>query len=213
MSPVTRGFHGKPHRLVPHLYFWKSAKWVRGLRLRDTDEPGFWENFGYHMYSRPMARTAVRGRLTWQTVAAGPVISETPTARMVTIDVPGGWPGHRAGQHVDIRLTADDGYQAERARLGGSRPSGSGLPGASCGRRVTGQPHACVGRAPGLAGKVHADTGGARAFIVHAPDAPRRESGGHRVRSTGCWGPQSTYRRPAGWGMRGARDGRARRFW
>jgi DMSO/TMAO reductase YedYZ molybdopterin-dependent catalytic subunit len=46
--------HGGPARLlVPHLYFWKSAKWVRGLRLRDTDEPGFWETYGYHMYGDP----------------------------------------------------------------------------------------------------------------------------------------------------------------
>jgi DMSO/TMAO reductase YedYZ molybdopterin-dependent catalytic subunit len=46
--------HGGPARLlVPHLYFWKSAKWVRGLRLRDTDEPGFWETYGYNMYGDP----------------------------------------------------------------------------------------------------------------------------------------------------------------
>jgi DMSO/TMAO reductase YedYZ molybdopterin-dependent catalytic subunit len=46
--------HGGPARLlVPHLYFWKSAKWVRGLRLSDTDEPGFWETYGYHMYGDP----------------------------------------------------------------------------------------------------------------------------------------------------------------
>jgi len=46
--------HGGPARLlVPHLYFWKSAKWVRGLRLRDTDEPGFWEMYGYNMYGDP----------------------------------------------------------------------------------------------------------------------------------------------------------------
>ncbi|WP_236792493.1 sulfite oxidase-like oxidoreductase [Amycolatopsis sp. GM8] len=46
--------HGGPARLlVPHLYFWKSAKWVRGLRLSLTDEPGFWENFGYHNYGDP----------------------------------------------------------------------------------------------------------------------------------------------------------------
>jgi DMSO/TMAO reductase YedYZ molybdopterin-dependent catalytic subunit len=43
--------HGGPARLlVPHLYFWKSAKWVRGLALTIEDEPGFWENFGYHNY-------------------------------------------------------------------------------------------------------------------------------------------------------------------
>jgi DMSO/TMAO reductase YedYZ molybdopterin-dependent catalytic subunit len=46
--------HGGPARLlVPHLYFWKSAKWVRGLRLMADDEPGFWETYGYHMYGDP----------------------------------------------------------------------------------------------------------------------------------------------------------------
>jgi DMSO/TMAO reductase YedYZ molybdopterin-dependent catalytic subunit len=46
--------HGGPARLlVPHLYFWKSAKWVRGLRLSDDDEPGFWESAGYHNYGDP----------------------------------------------------------------------------------------------------------------------------------------------------------------
>jgi len=46
--------HGGPARLlVPHLYFWKSAKWIRGLRLMDQDEPGFWETYGYHMYGDP----------------------------------------------------------------------------------------------------------------------------------------------------------------
>ena len=46
--------HGGPARLlVPHLYFWKSAKWVRGLELREEDEPGFWEGYGYHNYGDP----------------------------------------------------------------------------------------------------------------------------------------------------------------
>jgi DMSO/TMAO reductase YedYZ molybdopterin-dependent catalytic subunit len=46
--------HGGPARLlVPHLYFWKSAKWVRGLELLDHDQPGFWENYGYHIYGDP----------------------------------------------------------------------------------------------------------------------------------------------------------------
>jgi DMSO/TMAO reductase YedYZ molybdopterin-dependent catalytic subunit len=46
--------HGGPARLlVPHLYFWKSAKWVRGLQLLSTDEPGFWESNGYHLYGDP----------------------------------------------------------------------------------------------------------------------------------------------------------------
>lgn len=46
--------HGGPARLVvPHLYFWKSAKWVRGLRLMERDEPGFWESLGYHNRGDP----------------------------------------------------------------------------------------------------------------------------------------------------------------
>jgi DMSO/TMAO reductase YedYZ molybdopterin-dependent catalytic subunit len=46
--------HGGPARLlVPHLYFWKSAKWVRRLLLLDHDMPGFWESYGYHIYGDP----------------------------------------------------------------------------------------------------------------------------------------------------------------
>ena len=46
--------HGGPARLlVPHLYFWKSAKWVRGIELLGGDSPGFWERNGYHNYGDP----------------------------------------------------------------------------------------------------------------------------------------------------------------
>jgi DMSO/TMAO reductase YedYZ molybdopterin-dependent catalytic subunit len=46
--------HGGPARLlVPHLYFWKSAKWVRGLRLTTNNVPGFWESLGYHNHADP----------------------------------------------------------------------------------------------------------------------------------------------------------------
>jgi len=46
--------HGGPARLlVPHLYFWKSAKWVRGLTMMKNDDPGFWEQNGYHIYGDP----------------------------------------------------------------------------------------------------------------------------------------------------------------
>jgi DMSO/TMAO reductase YedYZ molybdopterin-dependent catalytic subunit len=46
--------HGGPVRLlIPHLYFWKSTKWLRGLELRVGDTPGFWERNGYHMYGDP----------------------------------------------------------------------------------------------------------------------------------------------------------------
>ncbi|KJC64803.1 MULTISPECIES: sulfite oxidase-like oxidoreductase [Agreia] len=46
--------HGGPARLlVPHLYFWKSAKWVHGIRMHSDDDPGFWEQNGYNMYGDP----------------------------------------------------------------------------------------------------------------------------------------------------------------
>jgi len=46
--------HGGPARLlVPHLYLWKSAKWVKGLHLGESDRPGYWEQYGYHMYGDP----------------------------------------------------------------------------------------------------------------------------------------------------------------
>jgi len=54
--------HGGPARLlVPHLYFWKSAKWVRGLELREQDVPGFWEGYGYHDYGDPWREQRYQG--------------------------------------------------------------------------------------------------------------------------------------------------------
>jgi DMSO/TMAO reductase YedYZ molybdopterin-dependent catalytic subunit len=54
--------HGGPARLVvPHLYLWKSAKWVRGLRLVDRDEPGFWETLGYHNRGDPWKEQRYQG--------------------------------------------------------------------------------------------------------------------------------------------------------
>ncbi|GHF25037.1 molybdopterin-binding protein [Amycolatopsis deserti] len=54
--------HGGPARLlVPHLYFWKSAKWVKGLRLMLDDDPGFWEAAGYHSYGDPWREQRYQG--------------------------------------------------------------------------------------------------------------------------------------------------------
>jgi len=61
-----------------------------------------------------MARAAVLGRLTWRAATVSAVRRESATARTLTLDVPG-WPGHLPGQHVDLRLTAEDGYTATRA--------------------------------------------------------------------------------------------------
>jgi ferredoxin-NADP reductase len=58
--------------------------------------------------------TAVLGRLTWRVATVAEIRPETPRVQTIVLDVPG-WEGHRAGQHVDVRLTAEDGYQAERS--------------------------------------------------------------------------------------------------
>ena len=52
-EPLPREHGGPARLLIPHLYFWKSAKWVSGLRIMDRDEPGFWELNGYHDYGDP----------------------------------------------------------------------------------------------------------------------------------------------------------------
>ena len=52
-APLAREHGGPARMLVPHLYFWKSAKWVQGLRVMDHDEPGFWEMNGYNNYGDP----------------------------------------------------------------------------------------------------------------------------------------------------------------
>jgi ferredoxin-NADP reductase len=73
-----------------------------------------------------MAGTALLGRLTWQVAEVVDVVVETPRVKTIAVDVPG-WPGHRAGQHVDIRLTAEDGYQAQRSYSIASAPDGTRL--------------------------------------------------------------------------------------
>ncbi len=71
-----------------------------------------------------MEGTTVLGRLTWQAAEVVDVVTETPRVKTIAFDVPG-WPGHRAGQHVDIRLTGEDGYQAERSYSIASAPDGT----------------------------------------------------------------------------------------
>jgi ferredoxin-NADP reductase len=60
-----------------------------------------------------LAGATVLGRLTWQVATVDEVVEETPRVRTIVLAVPD-WPGHRAGQHLDVRLTAEDGYRAER---------------------------------------------------------------------------------------------------
>src|SRR5262245_10822435 len=63
---------------------------------------------------RSVARATVLGRLIWRAAEVSEIRPETSRVKTIAFDVPG-WPGHRAGQHVDVRLTAEDGYQAERS--------------------------------------------------------------------------------------------------
>jgi ferredoxin-NADP reductase len=70
-----------------------------------------------------LARAEVLGRLTWQVAEVVDVVAETPRVKTLAFDVPG-WPGHRAGQHVDVRLTAEDRYQAQRSYSVASPPDG-----------------------------------------------------------------------------------------
>jgi ferredoxin-NADP reductase len=65
-------------------------------------------------------------RLQWLTATVREVIDETPRVRSLLLDVPN-WPGHRAGQHVDVRLTAEDGYQAQRSYSIASAPEATGV--------------------------------------------------------------------------------------
>jgi ferredoxin-NADP reductase len=73
-----------------------------------------------------MAGAAVLGRLTWRVSTVTSVRGETATARTIALNVPG-WPGHLAGQHVDVRLTAADGYSAQRSYSIASAPDGDTL--------------------------------------------------------------------------------------
>ncbi len=68
-----------------------------------------------------MAGTAVRGRLTWQVATVTSVVDETASVRTIELQTPD-WAGHQAGQHLDVRLTAEDGYRAERSYSIASAP-------------------------------------------------------------------------------------------
>src|SRR5262249_16887888 len=65
--------------------------------------------------------TSTPTRLIWRVVEIAKIVDETPTVKSLVLDVPG-WPGHQPGQHVDVRLTAEDGYQAQRSYSIASEP-------------------------------------------------------------------------------------------
>jgi ferredoxin-NADP reductase len=73
-----------------------------------------------------MARAALSRRLTWQLATVVKLVDETARSKSLVLDLPA-WPGHRAGQHVDVRLTAEDGYQAQRSYSIASGPEDHNL--------------------------------------------------------------------------------------
>jgi ferredoxin-NADP reductase len=73
-----------------------------------------------------LAGAAVLGRLTWQTATVVDLVDETARTKSIVLELPE-WQGHRAGQHVDVRLTAEDGYQAQRSYSIASAPGDDNL--------------------------------------------------------------------------------------
>jgi ferredoxin-NADP reductase len=76
------------------------------------------------MNGTPIAGQLRAAMITWRLATVADVVTETPRARTLVLDVPQ-WPGHRSGQHVDVRLTAEDGYQAQRSYSIASAPQDS----------------------------------------------------------------------------------------
>ena len=70
--------------------------------------------------------TSTPKRLTWRVAEVAKIVDETPRVKSLVLDVPG-WAGHRPGQHVDVRLTAEDGYQAQRSYSVASEPENARL--------------------------------------------------------------------------------------
>ena len=105
-SPSTAG----PARLlVPHLYFWKSAKWVRGIELRDDDEPGFWEGYGYHNYGDPWKEQRYRATDLAAGDACVELVDETARTQSIVLDAarlagPPRRPARRRAPHGRGRL-------------------------------------------------------------------------------------------------------------
>src|SRR5499427_5931228 len=107
--------HGGPARLlVPHLYFWKSAKWIRRVRFMEKDQPGFWESFGYHNYGDPWKEQ--RYDATELSAELDAMARRDPNLRVVntlTRKQPDGWMGRRG--RIDKALLAQECFPPEQS--------------------------------------------------------------------------------------------------
>ena len=133
-EPLTPEHGGPARLLVPHLYFWKSAKWIAGLRIMDH-EARFLGGQRLPPTRRPVEGTAVLERLTpvpqrapgrWQVGTVTAIWRETPRVKTFRIELPM-WIPHLTGQHYDVRLTAPDGYHAQRSYSIASSPFQRGV--------------------------------------------------------------------------------------
>jgi hypothetical protein len=116
--------HGGPARLlVPHLYLWKSAQVGPQDPAAPRRQAGVLGGRRLPHVRRPMAGAPVLGRLTWMVADVVDVRAESDSAHTLLLRVPG-WPGHLPGQHVDLRLTAEDVYTAQRSYSIASAPDG-----------------------------------------------------------------------------------------
>src|SRR5262249_31288997 len=117
--------HGGPARKpLPPLYFLKRGKWVRGLRLQAEEEPGVLGTNGYKKYGDPWKEQRHWGGRTGRLQEVAETVPQIQGVKTLALDVPD-WPGHRTGQHLDVRLTAEDGYQVERSYSIASAPTGT----------------------------------------------------------------------------------------
>ena len=187
--------HGGPARmLVPHLYFWKSAKWVRGLRLLADGRARLLGAERLPQLRGSMARAAVLGRLNWQLADVVDVVAETPRVKTIAFDVAGlggtsGRPARRRPSHRRGRLP---GPAQLLDRVGAGRHADRAHGRAARGRRGLSLPdgRAPAGR-PGRAPRPHRRVLRLGAFAGRPAAARRRRLGrraadGDDPRSGGC---------------------------
>src|SRR5262245_47787756 len=101
----------------------RDPKWPTTMNARPIDSGSGRAGSDHTSTGRRIGANRI---VSWRAATVSEVIRETPSASTLTLDVEG-WPGHRAGQHVDIRLTAEDGYHAQRSYSLASAPE-DGVP-------------------------------------------------------------------------------------
>lgn len=124
-GPLEREHGGPVRLLVPGRYLWKSVKWVREIQVHEEPARGTWERYGYHDRGDPFAEERLATAPgPWRAARVSATGPEGAPVRRITLDV-AGWTGHRAGQHVEIRLRDATGGEARRIYSIASPPAAS----------------------------------------------------------------------------------------